>query len=43
MLAPSLSGEELPAVTVPPATNAGASAASFASEVSVRMPSSRAR
>ena len=41
MLAPSLSGEELPAVTVPPSTNAGVSSASFSSEVSARMPSSR--
>ena len=38
--APSLSGEELPAVTVPPARNTGLSAASFASDVSARMPSS---
>src|SRR5690606_27176137 len=33
-IAPSLIGEELPAVTAPPATNAGPSAASFSAEVS---------
>src|SRR5258706_3828689 len=36
--APSLSGLLLPAVTVPPATNAGSSAASFSSDVSPRGP-----
>ena len=41
--APSLSGEVLPAVTVPPATNAGLSFASFSSDVSARIPSSRSR
>ena len=39
--APSLSGEELPAVTVPPSRKAGFSAASFSSELSARGPSSR--
>ncbi len=39
--APSLSGEALPAVTVPSFTNAGLSFASFSSEESARMPSSR--
>ena len=41
--APSLSGEALPAVTVPSLTNAGLSLASFSSELSARMPSSRAK
>ena len=39
--APSLSGEALPAVTVPSLTKAGLSLASFSSEESARMPSSR--
>ena len=39
--APSLSGDALPAVTVPSLTKAGLSLASFSSEVSARMPSSR--
>ena len=39
--APSFSGEELPAVTVPSLTKAGFSLPSFSSEVSARMPSSR--
>jgi hypothetical protein len=39
--APSLSGELLPAVTVPSLTNAAFSVPSFSSDVSVRMPSSR--
>ena len=38
--APSLSGEELPAVTVPPARNTGLSAAQLLQRVSARMPSS---
>ena len=41
--APSLSGEALPAVTVPWAMNAGFSRASFSSVVSRRMFSSTAR
>ena len=42
--APSLSGDALPAVTVPCSlTNAGLSLASFSSDESARMPSSRAR
>src|SRR6266568_414523 len=41
--APSLSGEELPAVTVPPGRNTGFSFASRSSVVSVRMDSSRSR
>src|SRR6185437_11709405 len=39
--APSLSGDEFPAVTVPVGSKAGLSAASFSSEVSARGPSSR--
>ena len=39
--APSLSGQELPAVTVPPSRKAGASEESFSSDVSGRGPSSR--
>jgi len=39
--APSVSGEELPAVTVPSARNAGLSAARAPREASPRMPSSR--
>ena len=39
--APSLSGELLPAVTVPPSTKAGFSLASRSSELSARIPSSR--
>jgi hypothetical protein len=38
---PSLSGDELPAVTVPPVRNAGVSPASASSELSARTPSSR--
>ena len=38
--APSLSGQALPAVTVPPSLNAGFSAASFSSVVPARGPSS---
>ena len=41
--APSLSGEALPAVTVPSLTKAGLSLASFSSVESARMPSSRAK
>ena len=40
--APSLSGDALPAVTVPSFANAGFSFASFSTDVSGRMPSSRA-
>ena len=38
--APSLSGDELPAVTLPVGSNTGFSAASFSSDVSARGPSS---
>jgi len=39
--APSLSGQALPAVTVPPSLNTGGSAASFSIVVPGRGPSSR--
>src|SRR5438477_462554 len=42
-VAPSLSGEELPAVTEPPSANAGRSFASISSDVSARGPSGGAR
>ena len=41
--APSLIGDEFPAVTVPPAVNAGFRPASTSTVESSRMPSSRAR